>query len=422
VRLRIGELAGRVHRGLACWLEQPDVRIALIAVLSFRVACSALAIIPGLLGFAPHPIWTPLDYLTGPWDHFDTGWYTDIARHGYARLGSSAFMPLYPLAMWASAPFTGGSVVAAGLLVSTVAAFCALRALYRITEHLTPGRGLAPYAVLVALMLPTSFVLMAAYTESLFLALALWVILAALESKWSRVALLGALAALTRQQGVLVGIVALPPLWGWASQYLRVEPVWLHAADRQRTASSAPTAAPMSVTVPTPAMAAAVSPLFAYCGWLLILRNVLRAPLPWQVLTSSRGWNQHWTWPGASIVADIGALLHAGGRTDLAPGSLALDVIASLTAAVALAIAWRRLPSGLALYLVAIWVSAQMKELPSGLSASEARYMLSMLPLALVPAGWLARGGRPIRLAWVAGGALCQILFLWMFVLGVWVP
>jgi hypothetical protein len=41
--------------------------------------------------------------------------------------------------------------------------------------------------------------------------------------------------------------------------------------------------------------------------------------------------------------------------------------------------------------------------------------------LALLPAGWLARGGPPRRIAWVVTGTLTALVCLWTFVLWGWV-
>jgi hypothetical protein len=55
------------------------------------------------------------------------------------------------------------------------------------------------------------------------------------------------------------------------------------------------------------------------------------------------------------------------------------------------------------------------------LTIGEGRYMLELLPLCVLPASWLARGGTWLRLAWVVVGAASLILYLWLFVLWGWV-
>jgi hypothetical protein len=419
---------------LARWLGRTDVRAALLTTFLLRLFCSALAaamplMLPGLYPWLhpypsrrtplllppgmPHPIYSLLDYLARPWERWDTEWYVGIAQHGYVRYGSTAFLPLYPLLMRGLAPLAGGHLVA-GLLLSTVAAFFVFLGLYVLSERLDPGRRLGPYVLLVAALLPTSFFFMAAYTESLFLALALWAVLAALAGRWGCMALLGGLAALTRQQGALLALLALPAAWPWVLWVVRR----LATARRPAVAPVVPAVAPHAPSW-APLLAMAAPPL-AYASWLVMLRLALHAPEPWQVLASPQGWHQHVTWPGSGVLADLGALRdNIGCLTRVR--TLSLEVIASLAGLAALVVGVRRLPAGLSLYLAAVWCSGLVKVTESGQTTSEGRYMLALLPLCVLPAGWLARDGWVRRAAWVGVGLLGLMLYLVTFVLGNWV-
>jgi hypothetical protein len=432
-----GGLVQTAHAALGSWLGRADVRAALSVTLGLRLLCSVVALsVPWLLPSlypwlspyqpdhfnhaeyplgTPHPVYSPLDYLIRPWERWDTAWFVDIARHGFTTYGSTFFMPLYPLMMRLVAPLVGGDLVAAGLLVSTVAAFFLFQALYQLAERVAPGRGLGLPTLLVAALLPTSFFLMAGYTEALFLALALWAILAALNGRWGRVALLGALAALTRQQGVALAALALPAVgawlrWGWERWH-----------PRHGTTSIAP-GANQELQAPsrTPLVSGAV-PVLVYVGWVVGLAFA-HAPLPWDLLSSQRAWNLRPTWPGSGVLADA-AFLVTHRPVGLAGWlqSPALDASASLAALAALIAMARRLPPGISLYLAAVWVSAQIKVAPSGLTLGEGRYILELLPLCVLPAGWLARSGTWLRLTWVVVGAAGLILYLWLFVLWGWV-
>jgi hypothetical protein len=366
-----------------------------------------------MLGPAPWRGSSPLDYLILPWDRWDTNWYTGIALHGYIGYGSTFFMPLYPLLIRVVTPLTAGNAVGAALVVSTVAAFFALLALYRLAERLDTRSNLGPQTLLVALLLPVSFILMAGYTESLYLALALWAILAALDRRWRRTAILGGLAALTRQQGLLLAALAVPDAWAWlrgTGQRLRLS-----------YAPGSPASKVPGQSIGETLLAGSV-PVLAYGGWLVIVRVVLRAPLPWDLVTAPDAWKLRYTWPGSGLLADIGLLIHPTPDLIGMLASAALDVSTSLAALATLALAVRRLPSGLALYLAAMWCSAQIKVLPNGLTTAEGRYMLELLPLCVVPAAWLARGGPVRRLAWLAGGTVTLTIYLWAFVSGGWVP
>jgi hypothetical protein len=421
--------AGAWWDGVSRWLARGDVRAALAVTLGLRLLCSALAaalplLWPGVYPWrnpfhaalyppgSPRPVYTPLDYLIQPWDRWDTGWYTEIAQHGYVWFGSTFFPPLFPALIRVAMPLVGGDAVATALLIATVAAFFAFLALYRLAERFAPGGELGAPTLLVAALLPTSFFLMAGYSEALFLALSLWALLAALQEQWGRMALLGALAAITRQQGFLLAALAFPCVWLWARwlwQWLsRVRVATLHPMD----------------TMPPPRwrpLAAAVAPVLAYGAWLGAQRTLLHAPLPWTLL-SAPGWDLHFTWPGSGLFADLAALfIHPPTGAHVVMMSIALDAGMSLAAAVALLISVRRLPPGVVLYLAAMWCSGHIKVLPSGLTVSEGRYMLGLLPLCVVPAGWLARGGPARRITWVTIGLLGLMLYLWTFVLGGWV-
>lgn len=416
--------------GVSRWLARSDVRAALAVTLGLRLLCSILAaalplLWPGAYPWrnpfhaalyphgSPRPVYSPFDYLIQPWDRWDTGWYTVIAQHGYVQFGSTFFPPLYPALIRATMPLVGGEPVAAALVIATVAAFFVFLALYQLAERFAPGGELGIPTLLVAALLPTSFFLMAGYSESLFLALALWALLAALREQWGRMAVLGALAAVTRQQGFLLAALAFPCVWLWGRWLLG----WL-----QQMRAVAPS--PARVAIPPPSwrpLAAAAAPVLAYGAWLVAQRTALHAPLPWMLL-SAPGWNLHFTWPGSGLLADLAALfIRPPAGAQVVMMSIALDAGMSLAAAVALLISARRLPPGVALYLAAMWCSGLIKVLPNGLTISEGRYMLGLLPLCVVPAAWLARGGPARRIAWVTVGLLGLLVYLWTFVLGGWV-
>jgi hypothetical protein len=168
--------------------------------------------------------------------------------------------------------------------------------------------------------------------------------------------------------------------------------------------------------------AAIAAPPLAYALWLVALRGFWRAPLPWQPLGAARGWDLRFTWPGSGILADLAVLARPGGAPIGVALAAALDLSAVGVSVALLVLAARRFPPALLLYLAASLLTSLMKVEPSGLTTSEARYTLALLPLAALPAGWLVRGGVVRRLAWVAVCAPAQLLLLMAFVLNVWVP
>jgi len=69
---------------------------------------------------------------------------------------------LYPLAIRAVAWFTFGNLLAAALIVSTVATAVAVAILYRLTEDLF-DQSTARWATGYQLLFPTGYILLAAY-------------------------------------------------------------------------------------------------------------------------------------------------------------------------------------------------------------------------------------------------------------------
>ncbi len=93
-----------------------------------------------------------------------------------------------------------GDELLAALLVSNVAFLGALLALFALTADAF-GERVARRAIVVAALFPTAFFFLAPYTESLFLFLSILAFRAARHDRWGRVAVSGALAALTRSVG-----------------------------------------------------------------------------------------------------------------------------------------------------------------------------------------------------------------------------
>ncbi len=143
-------------------------------------------------------------WLWAPWQRWDSIWYTAIATRGYSPHDlSTAFFPLYPFMIRGVVAFSGMNEVAAGLIISTVATLAALQLFYRLTR-VEFGDESARRALLYLATFPTAFFLFAAYTESLFLFLALAAWWCARERRWEYAGTAGGLAALARPQGLLL--------------------------------------------------------------------------------------------------------------------------------------------------------------------------------------------------------------------------
>jgi Mannosyltransferase (PIG-V) len=134
----------------------------------------------------------------------DAVWYLRLADEGWSTDdASAAFFPLYPLTVRAVAWVLPGPDLLSALLVSNIAFLGAMLALFALTAEAF-GERIARRAIVVAAIFPTSFFFLAPYTESLFLLLSILAFREARHDRWGRVAVVGALAALTRSVGILL--------------------------------------------------------------------------------------------------------------------------------------------------------------------------------------------------------------------------
>jgi len=142
--------------------------------------------------------------LLGVWQRFDTIWYTKIAMQGYGQGdGTSVFFPLYPILTRLVGKVLRGNYLLGGILVSNVAYFLALVYLYKLTR-LEFDSQVAARAVVYLSVFPTAFFLLGAYTESPFLFFAVAAFYYARKGHWLAASIMGLLAALTKQLGLLL--------------------------------------------------------------------------------------------------------------------------------------------------------------------------------------------------------------------------
>jgi hypothetical protein len=144
------------------------------------------------------------DYLLGVWQRGDTIWYTKIAMQGYAQGdGTTVFFPLYPLLMRLVGKVLSGNYLLGGIIVSNVAYFLALVYLYKLSQLEFDSQ--ADFRTVVYLSaFPTAFFFLGVYTESPFLLFAVSAFYYARKGNWLAASIMGLLAALTKQLGLLL--------------------------------------------------------------------------------------------------------------------------------------------------------------------------------------------------------------------------
>jgi Mannosyltransferase (PIG-V) len=414
------------------WLSLPEVRAALIATALLRLVGGIVVALvcyylngtyfhvvqltqhiqsqdnSGAIYAGPTPGSPFIEYITDAWIRWDAGQFIAIARHGYYYPVSTAFLPLYPLLIRLLSYPLGGHFVAAALVISTLATFCTFLLLYRLVLRLTASPQVAAYSVVVAALLPIAFFFVAPYTEPLYLAISLATVLAVLDRHWGRAMLLAGLASLTRNQGVVLALLAAPTLVdAIRSACPGTLPPWQQIRN-------------FLLAVWRPIAFAATS-LGTYMAWLLIVHFALRAPMPFEQVTSRSGWDLRLTLPGLGLIGDVLYLAQDPGFRLLYDHAHVLDLVASLLALIGLIVARRQLPPALLLYLIGCWCVALIQVELSGITMSTARFQLALLPLCMVPAGWLARARPFVRLSYVFGSVLLGCMILAEWVLWLWV-
>jgi hypothetical protein len=164
---------------------------------------------PGTAGYDARGLTTPFsglgDLLVAPAARWDSVWYLTIAHDGYGTASDhaqAAFYPLYPLLMRVVG-WVVGSPLLAGVLISLTCFLGALVLLHRLVALELGSRHARPTLLLVAFF-PTALFFSAVYSEALFLLVSVGAFLAARQERWWLAGMLGALAALTRNSGVLL--------------------------------------------------------------------------------------------------------------------------------------------------------------------------------------------------------------------------
>src|SRR5437764_1855911 len=164
----------------------------------FVITClAALFIIPDFSWKA-----LPIDTLWQSWYRWDSVHFSYLATHGYTDWWRTAFFPLFPLLERYLAVVTGDPFIA-GLIISNVAGLGMLVVLYRLVEEDFDSDRAYRTALYLSIF-PSAFFFAAAYTESLFLLLALLGFYYMRKGNWWLAGACGFFATLTRSTGLLL--------------------------------------------------------------------------------------------------------------------------------------------------------------------------------------------------------------------------
>lgn len=219
-----------------------------------------------------------LGAFTDVWARWDSVWFLRIAEHGYSSTAhaDTAFYPLYPALVALLGAIFFGHYVVAGLVISLAASLAAFVLLHRLAEERLGAEG-ARRTVLYLAVFPMSLFLIAIYSESLFLLLAVGAFMLAERRRWLPAWGVVGLAILTR----IAGVALLPAL-----AYL----AW-RSPDRRRALAG--------VALPVVLFAAYPAYLAASTGDA------------WAFVRSQGHWNRHLSYAGP--LGGIGRDSRAGG-------------------------------------------------------------------------------------------------------------
>jgi hypothetical protein len=356
-----------------------------MAVLALRVLLSAVGAGIAIVLPAPHQSLSLAHVMLDPWRQFDAYRFITIAAHGYQANGlNTAYMPLYPLLLRAVTVVTGGHYLTAGLIVSNIACVAGVGLFWRWVADCF-DEAVAWRAVAVMLLFPDSFYLLGAYSESPFLALSAWCLLASRRERPVMAGLAGALAVLTRLQG----LVLLVPL----------------AIDLWRRARRNGRARPFDACVAFPAV--------ALLGYQKALSTAVGGTSI--VGTFQHAWHISLQPPWSTLLQYVQAIhtprfsfFHSSTNNYV----MVWDLLVALLVLGVLVVSARRLGPDLSLYGLAAWCFALSRWYSTG------RYMLAVLPFFIA----VSVGAGPKQWRWVAAvSTVLLIFFVSQFVQGSWI-
>lgn len=147
-----------------------------------------------------------------PWMRWDALWYQRIVIQGYsANDGTAPFHPLFPLM---AVPFTwlGFSPALSLIIISALAGIALYYFFHKLARYDLPPND-ANFSLLLFAFAPPAFILFAPYPEALFLLTTVLCIFFIRQKSWWLAGFIGGLAALTRQQGIILFVPMAWELW-----------------------------------------------------------------------------------------------------------------------------------------------------------------------------------------------------------------
>lgn len=323
---------------------------------------------------------------------WDSEWYLSIAQNGYGVSPSGfptyVFSPLLPALMRGLGVLlhqqTADRLLLIGIVVANLAAIGAIAYLVALVR-LDFAPDVASRTALYVLAFPATLFLSAVYTESQFLLFAVSAIYYARKRRWWLVGILGALAALSRPQGV---IVVVPLLWEYVAQ--------------RRARGEAPVRLSIGWLTLIPA---------AYAGLAAYMYRLTGSPFIMVTAESGDAWGRHLGLPFAAALRELWPpqfLQHVAPHPQIDALSIAVFLVLVIAC-------WRLLRPSYALMATVLYLPIIL----SDTLQSPIRYCLVIFPAFIVLA--LAGRNRTFDRVYLAGSGVVAGLCMALFASGYWV-
>jgi Gpi18-like mannosyltransferase len=255
------------------------------------------------------------------WGRWDAQHYLAIATQGYHGK-DIAFFPLYPFLVHVFGDLIGDHLIA-GLLISNIAFLLALAYLYALVKLEFGDSAVAYRTIFYVAIFPTAIFFSAVYTESLFLMLTVASVYYARRGNFITSGIFGALAGMTRVEGVLT---ALP---------LAYE-VWRAWRERRGT------------TLARGVVGLGLVPL-GLVSYMFYLYALQGDPMAFSKVQSE--WNRHFAPPWVSIANTLQAIANAPLKSDVA--NHVIELVFTGAFLFLMVVAFRTLRPSYALYFAA---------------------------------------------------------------------
>jgi Gpi18-like mannosyltransferase len=379
------------------------LRLSLLLWLVLRVVSAVVAVVAFYWrprGAGIMAITSLTSFLLSPWYAWDVHYYVEIVRVGYQPGAATAnFHPLYP---WIAAlvNVVVREPLFSLLLVASVASLLFTIDFYRLAR-LDCNDQQAWQATALLLVWPASVAIFLPYTEALFLVLSVYCLFAARGQRFWLAGLAGALATLTRQQGLFL---ALPLAWEiWEASGRR----WSSALRKSLPLLLVPAGYAVWIVYRTVAIND-VHPDFS--SMQKFIHTVMISPSSYEV-TERHEFLLPWTALWKASMAFWGGEVGSGAYVDAALGAVFICLFV---------LSWRHLRASYRVYCVAI-VLVSISFYASNVNPFVAlpRHLLLAFPVFIGLAARYRLRSFPLLLMLLI---VCQMALLCTFVWQTWVP